>query len=92
MFQSEKFSRVFYSLDDAVTYAFFNDLIKVVEYRDDFSIPNDSRRRAHRIGIRLGEEILWGDWKELYDGFDSIRPVYRVDLRSKLDNAYQGII
>lgn len=92
MFVSKKFSRVFHSLDDAVTYAFFNDLIRVIEYRDDFSVPNDGSRRAHRIGVRLGEEISWGPWKDLYNGVDSIRPVYRVDLSSKLDNAYQGIV
>ena len=91
MFISKKFSKVFRDIESAINFAYFNDLIEVVEYRDDFSVLDDSRR-AHRIGVRLGSEISWGPWKEVYNGFENVKPVYRVDLRSKLDNAFEGIV
>ena len=91
MLNSKRFSRRFYNVEDATNFAYFNDLVKIIEYRDDFSVPNDSRR-SYRIGVRLGSEISWGPWKEAYNGFENVKPVYRVDLRSKLDNAFEGIV
>lgn len=91
MLQSKKFSRVFHNVEDVVNFCYFNDLVRVVEYRDNFS-DYYKERRAHRVGVRLGDHIEWSPWRGIYDGFDSIKPVYRADLSSKIDNAFEGII
>lgn len=90
MFQSKKFSRVFYNLEDAVNYSYFNDHYLVIEYKD--LIDNCKTTRATRTGLVCGCDIDWGPWEDPYENMNTVRSVYRVRIDKKLDNAYQGIV
>lgn len=89
--QSKRFSRVFHNVEDVINFCYFNDLVRVIEYKDDFSDYYNTKS-AHRVGVRFNDGISWGPWKGTYHGFENVRSVYRADLSSRIDNAYQGII
>lgn len=86
-----KFSKVFYDIESAINFCYFNDLVRIVEYRDDFH-NYYNQKRAHRVGLRIGDNVEWGPWRGTYHGFENVRSVYRADLNSKIDNAFEGIV
>ena len=90
MFQSQKFSKIFYDLEEVINYCYFNDFYLVIEYKD--LIDNHKTTRATRTGLVCGCEIDWDPWEDPYMGMDAVRSVYRVRIDHKLDNAYQGIV
>lgn len=86
-----KFSKVFYDIESAINFCYFNDLVRIVEYRDDFH-NYYNQKRAHRVGLRIGDNVEWGPWEDPYEGMDEIKPVYRARLDSRIDNAFEGIV
>lgn len=89
--QPKRFSRIFHDIEDVITYSFFNDLVKIIEYRDDLS-DYYNQKRTHRVGLRIGDNVEWGPWEDPYEGMDEIKPVYRALLDSRIDNAFEGIV
>lgn len=90
MFVSKKFSKVFYSLEDAINTAYFGDHYLIIEYKD--KIDNYKTTRATRTGLICNDMVIWDPWEDPYDNMEAVKSVYRVRIDCKLDNAYQGIV
>ena len=90
MMKSQKFSKIFYDLEDALNFAYFGDHYLIIEYKD--LIDNCKTTRATRTGLVCGCEIDWDPWEDPYPYMDKVRSVYRVRTDKRLDNAFEGIV